>query len=644
MRLAKEPKRSTEIKYINPEVPTVGLPEYRGQRYQAQVPDTLDLAHRAALAINGMTGPTDSDADYEIYWQAAFLNNPPYMIQTFNDHCQVKFHEALPLMRLASGSDLNDHVDQRWMEVVMQMQGPDGLLYYPLVGRPWGKHGDSCPVYGEIPEIGDHFTEPFANGRLLGAIAVYYKLTGDERWKQMGERIVDRLAEVAVHKEAEVFRHLSGACGTEMPKHEPDDDIAYFTKPVYAVGEVSDPDVVFDAWTGVCFANVPTGLSQFYTITGYEPALKLAGELARFVRHKGGLFDSEGRFIGARMHFHGHTLALVAMLHYAMAAQDWEMVQFVRRGFEFAKMNMINLVGYAPELITPNEWETSEICSVADMITLGVNLTLAGAGDYWDDFDRWLRNQFAEGQLTRTDWINDAVKDLPHGLKGILSKWMPVDPIPATEDVPERNIGGFAAWPSMNDLQRDIMDGLSLCACCTGNASRAIYHVWENTLTYGDGKLKVNLLLNRASPWADVDSYIPYEGRVDIKVKKACELSVRIPEWVAPKQTRCQVDGVDRLLSSEGRYAVVGSVKVDDVVSVTFPIFERTSVVNLAEIFPGLPEGEQYIYTVTRKGNDVVHIDPPGKHCPLYQREHYRENKARFKTVERFVAESPIEW
>ena len=31
----------------------------------------------------------------------------------------------------------------------------------------------------------------------------------------------------------------------------------------------------------------------------------------------------------------------------------------------------------------------------------------------------------------------------------------------------------------------------------------------------------MNLLLNRASPWIDVDSYLPYEGRVQLKNKTA---------------------------------------------------------------------------------------------------------------------------
>jgi|GEM_PF-1575272 len=170
--------------------------------------------------------------------------------------------------------------------------------------------------------------------------------------------------------------------------------------------------------------------------------------------------------------------------------------------------------------------------------------------------------------------------------------------------------------------------------CCAGNGSRTIYYVWENILCSKDGKLKVNLLLNRASPWADVDSSIPYEGRVEVKIKQACELSVRIPEWVQPEQAKCQVNGTERSLSWDGRYAVVGKVQPNGVATLTFPIFERTDKVQI--------QGKEY--TLIRKGNDVVHIDPPGKYCPLYQREKYRENQARTRKVERFVAQQQLDW
>ena len=313
-----------------------------------------------------------------------------------------------------------------------------------------------------------------------------------------------------------------------------------------------------------------------------------------------------------------------------MAAHDQEMIQFVRKGFEFGVQNMNPIVGYVPEVISPKA--TSEICGVADMIALAVKLSLAGAGDYWDDVDRWTRNQFAEGQLTSTDWVKNMIKDMP-------ASPGPVGPDATTDHVPERCVGGFAGWPSANDWQQDnpgtfIYPGSSIMHCCTGNGTRAIYYVWENILRYKDGKLRVNLLLNRASPWADVDSFIPYEGRVDVKIKTACELSVRIPEWVKPEETKCQVSGTNRPLSWDGRYAVVGKVGPKDVVTLTFPIFERTDKVK--------SRGSEY--TLIRKGNDVVHIDPPGKYCPLYQRDKYRENKVRTKNVERFVAQQQIKW
>ena len=597
------PRRSPTIKYINPEVPVIEVPAYPGARYEAMVPDTLDLAERAALAVNGLTGPLDPDADYELYWWAIFHRNPPIMNHDFNDHVQIKFHEALPLMRQASGSRRNEQVDQRWMEIVMQMQGPDGLLYTPVVGRPWAKTGMIVNQLGGRTPTSDQFTEPYANGRLLGAIAVYYKTTGDERWKEVGKRIVDGLAKQAVHR----------------------DNYAYFSTGIYNMNEVSDPKAPLPhPWTRTACGWIAIGLAQFYNATGYEPALALSGKLARFTRYHGDMFEPDGRFVGIDMHFHGHLHPLLGILEYGIAAGDREMIQYANKGYQFALAHMNTTVGYVPEFIAPGKF--SEICGVADMIHMAVKLSLAGAGDYWDHVDRWTRNQFAEGQLTSSDWVCEAIKGLPPSPKSL-------DPAISTERVPERCVGGFAGWPSANDWQGDP-NLSSIMHCCTGNGTRAIYYVWENILHRKDGKLRVNLLLNRASPWADVDSYIPYQGRVDVKVKQACELSIRIPEWVTPEQAECRVGDAQRKLSWDGRYAVVGKVQPKDIVKLTFPISERTDVVQIM--------GKKY--TLVRKGNTVVHIDPPGKYCPLYQREKYRGNEVQTKKVERFVAEQQIAW
>jgi DUF1680 family protein len=170
--------------------------------------------------------------------------------------------------------------------------------------------------------------------------------------------------------------------------------------------------------------------------------------------------------------------------------------------------------------------------------------------------------------------------------------------------------------------------------CCTGNATRAVYYAWERILTRQNSTLQVNLLLNRASTWADIDSHLPYAGRVQVRVKEPLNLEVRLPEWVPPDDARCVVNRAPRALTFDGRYARVGQVKAGDQVELTFPIAERTDAVII----------EKRKYSLIRRGNDVVHIDPPGRNRPLYQRGHYRGGTTLWKQVTRFVPDEEMRW
>jgi hypothetical protein len=242
--------------------------------------------------------------------------------------------------------------------------------------------------------------------------------------------------------------------------------------------------------------------------------------------------------------------------------------------------------------------------------------------------DRWARNMFAEGQVTpaRAALLERYVAGLPV---------TPVDhntPVcggvtpsgyETTDRVIERNIGGFAGWPEPNDWGTRIMH------CCTGNSTRSIYYLWDSILSYADGKLRINLLLNRSSRWADINSHIPYSGQVDVKIKQPVDLTIRIPEWVRADETRCLVSGKERALRFEGRYARVGAVKVQDEVTLSFPNPERKEAVWI----------EKHPYTLYLKGNTVVDIDAPGRICPLFQRGHYRETSTRWRNIKRFLPE-----
>ena len=400
------------------------------------------------------------------------------------------------------------------------------------------------------------------------------------------------------------------------------------------------------------------GLAQHHRVSGYEPAVDLAEKLSRYLAYHGEYFGPNGEFlpndagkgekalgadekvfdqlppVGHRIHFQHHMVPLLGMLDHALAAGNRELAEFVRRSFEWGRTKGDILVGHFPENIDEvGEIETSESCEVAGMIGLALKLSAAGLGDYWDDADRWIRNQFAENQLLEADWIYHMAE------AGMTTTRMRIpasqfDPVVDTVDrVPERNIGAFAGWPSANDWY--IGHGPGIMHCCTGNATRALYYIWEHILSYERGTLKVNLLLNRPSQWADVNSHIPYSGQVDVSIKRACKrLMVRIPEWVLPRQVSCTVNGRPRALQWSDRYCSVEALRAKDTVTVNFPISERKVETNI----------EKQNYFLTIKGNDVVDIYPRGRFCPLYQRRVYRENTTRWKKVGRFVSPEPVYW
>ena len=65
-----------------------------------------------------------------------------------------------------------------------------------------------------------------------------------------------------------------------------------------------------------------------------------------------------------------------------------------------------------------------------------------------------------------------------------------------------------------------------------------------------------------------------------------------------------------------------------------FPLPHRTDHVHI----------EKRPYTLKRRGNDVIAIDPPGRNLPLYQRQHYASGNPRFRRVERFIPERVVHW
>jgi hypothetical protein len=198
------------------------------------------------------------------------------------------------------------------------------------------------------------------------------------------------------------------------------------------------------------------------------------------------------------------------------------------------------------------------------------------------------------------------------------------------KDFARRFQGYFASCPIPNDLIGKFWGGVG---CCTGNGNRVWYHIWESILSENNGRVKINLLLNRGAKSVDVNSHLPYRGQIDVHARQPLsELQIRVPGWVKESDVRLEVDGRERRFSLKERYVQAGELKPGQQASLLFPIKERPDIRWI--------QGDHY--NIVKRGYEVVDIDPLGATWTMYRRMHYRTDNTRWKKIKRFVPDKPI--
>lgn len=595
-------------------------------RYKAAVPDTLDLAERASLAINALTQTADPDNNYESYQCGHLDHRPPHMNHRWAGPCLAKPFEAIPMMRIMSGSSQNPGVEAKMGEGLVRDIEKDGLWWMKVAGRPW-----------RADTFGEDQVWPVAHARLMLALLTWYEIDRDSKWLEIVQRMADGLGSIAVHREDRAYFHtayMRSGWPTSEGESEPSDTAAYnIGLPIRA-------------------------LSSWYSISGDKKAVALAEQLVRFFLKPSMWCTTEGPTMVAGVehalwegHFHTYTMGVMGLLEYAVAVNDTRLLRFVRDFYEHGRKFGIARIGFFPAVIGPlskvralNELEKApekirpqvdEGCAVADMIWLALRLSDAGIGDYWDDVDQYVRNHLVEHQLIRRDLIEAIVAVGPeHSL----------DPSMETDDrVIERNIGAFASGSDPTMLYA------WWTMCCVGNCSVALYEAWESIVRCAGGTAQVNLLLNRASPWLDVDSYLPYEGKVVIKNKAARRVQVRIPVWVDKKAVRTSVDGKDTAHTWLNNYLIFDGIGERSEITVDFPMVE--TVENWTEItydqqyrcrFKGgtlidiSPRAERPAWTDMSSDDGTLFTVSRG--YPIYLRDFYDRNTAPMKEIVRYVS------
>ncbi len=625
--------RHPELKDIS-----IKTPPLLGERYEAEIPDTLELADRAALCINAITRMLNPEYAYAQYSYADLRHNPPFLtMEAGLTNLNPKWLEALPLLRIMSGSAQNSDIDHHMIEGILRNTGFDGLTYQPP---------DHPGAFYE--DFSRNQNEPAANifgeGRQLLTWSVWTQIDPDNPvYRRVAERKIQRLLEIAVRKgDGLYFRRTQGY----TPGQEDTDKLE-----IVAVTDHDVKDAEF-GMVGTAVAHsvsvVAMGAARYYRVTGYPPALELARGMANYFRNDGGLIDESGHWHG--YHFHIMALGILGQLEYALAAGDEDMLQWVRRAYEYGRSIGDPTIGFFagipgcdPCEYNPNteecgkdeDRELVEPCSLADMALIALQLTRAGVGDYYEDVEHYVRNYLLVTQLTNLDFLKDYPDGHPtEGPAKNYKEIMEKDPLRINADnAAERTVGSFCCVnPAIANVK---LPTAQFCGCCLGNAGRVLYYAWDDMMEANGDDLWVNLLMNRASTWADLNSYLPYEGKISLKMHQAKNARIRIPSWTNYDKVSCAVNGQERAVQwKRGNYLSIDGLEAGDEVVVQFPISENTLYRNL--------KGHDYWMTV--RGFTVVDLQPHASTTPIFQRAHYRQDRAPMRKVQRLVTNRHIAW
>ena len=332
-------------------------------------------------------------------------------------------------------------------------------------------------------------------------------------------------------------------------------------------------------------------------------------------------------------------------------ANDHRVKELVVDAYGYARQMGIGRLG-----VFPTFGEATEGCTVADMVALAVTLTDAGLGDYWDDVEKYARNGLLCVQATDLDElrrVSEEGKERPPyapwggtkdgrfagNHKGIL-------PSQEIHDrVLERSVGAFGFTVGARYLNPRLMH------CCTANGSQGLFFAWEGILRRNGASVDVNMWLNRRSPWADVWSWLPHEGRLLVQNEGMGQLAVRKPGWANRSQIRCQIDGRDVQPRWIGGRMLFDGLRGTETVLITTPVnigSATYTVVNLAD-----PQNSQEQYACEFRGHTAVDVrrvvagsDPEDHNWyRLFRREAMKSDVAPLKTPPPYVhPEKLLDW
>lgn len=538
----------------------------------------FDLTGRGAAAIHCLTSLLDERQQHLPYFDVKYDARPPVAVHIRWDYGDGvgRYVDALHLARIMSGSGVNRAADAALEGWLFRLLGEDGLSWWPdspyRLPHPSGQPGRMADV-------------TWTQRSTLAALTTLFLETGDTRAATAARRLVDRLNGIAVWRDGMAY------FPEEATRFRPGDVL-------YPPGGWSSRNMLTAGWFGAILGTLIWPLARFAAAAGYDPAIRLARGLAEFALRGAAVFHADGRFRDlVQGHFYARTTTASGLLSLGVLTGHRPYVEMAERIYRQARQWGTSFGWFPEDLSVP----ACETCCTKDMIEIAIGLARHVDPGYWSDAERFGRNHLLESQLLRTDWIGRYQPPRPPALP-------PEDALRLSrERVLERWRGGFAGWSAVNDW---VFPGKGGMACCNASGARALYDLWHHAVSRDDSGVSIHLLFSRATEDVVVRSYLPFEGRLEVRMRSGRPVRVRLPRSAAAASVRVQHNGAPATVPVREGYVSLPRAQPGDAVEVRFALDYSEEKFHL---------GYQS-YRIRYRGDTVVSIEPPGKICPLYDR------------------------
>jgi len=175
-----------------------------------------------------------------------------------------------------------------------------------------------------------------------------------------------------------------------------------------------------------------------------------------------------------------------------------------------------------------------------------------------------------------------------------------------------RILGSSSARSSPNRLF-DLFHPSGPIGCCNAALVRGLHLAWSHALEETGPAVRVNLLFDRETSFARVQTGLPQKGSVRVSLKRDADLYLRVPEWARAAVSYRPAE-LAASVSWQGPFARIPGLRRGQSVEASFPLLRQSR--EWRHTLLGITYRTEWL------GDTVVAISPRGNCFPLYERDH----------------------